>query len=67
MEQLARSHEKSSSSVKQENSENSSRSVKTAARARRCSICGNTSYNARTCTLDIDISNEEDSAKFQLI
>lgn len=49
-----------SNSIEQANGESSGRRRRVSARARRCGICGNTGHNARTCTVDVETSNNED-------
>ena len=41
--------------------ENSSPSKRAKATVRRCGVCGETGHNARTCSKDVELSNETDS------
>ncbi|PQM43465.1 hypothetical protein VC83_09592 [Pseudogymnoascus destructans] len=47
--------------VEQEIRASSGRKIREETRARRCSKCGGTGHNARTCQIVIDTSEEEDS------
>jgi hypothetical protein len=47
--------------IKQEKQANSGRKPRTETRPRRCGACNGVGHNARTCQIDIETSEEEDS------
>lgn len=47
--------------VKDETQAQSSRKARVETRSRRCGVCGQSGHNARTCIIDVDASEEEDS------
>ena len=47
--------------VQQETRQYGLRARRHETKERRCGVCGNTGHNARTCQMDIEITNEEDS------
>jgi hypothetical protein len=47
--------------VEQETKANSGRKAREETRARRCGNCNQTGYNARTCEIRVEESEEEDS------
>jgi len=47
--------------VQQETRQYGLRARRQETKERRCGVCGNTGHNARTCQMDIEITNEEDS------
>ena len=47
--------------MEQGNGSSNSRPKRAEARVRRCGICGNPGHNARTCTIEVETSDEEDS------
>ncbi|KAK2005264.1 hypothetical protein LZ32DRAFT_530316, partial [Colletotrichum eremochloae] len=47
--------------VQEETRRSSGRKPRTETGQRRCSVCGNTGHNARTCQFNEDMSGEEDS------
>ncbi len=49
------------SQVKDETQAHGRRKARVETRGRRYGVCGQTSHNARTYTIDVDISEEEDS------
>jgi hypothetical protein len=48
--------------IKQEDCQTRGRKPRDETKARRCGVCGKTGYNARTCQIDVETSNEEDSS-----
>lgn len=49
------------SQVKDEMQARGGRKARVETRGRRCGVCGQTGHNARTCTVDVETSEEEDS------
>ncbi|KAK2052840.1 hypothetical protein LY76DRAFT_525881 [Colletotrichum caudatum] len=47
--------------VHEETRQSSGRKPRTESGQRRCGVCGNTGHNVRTCQVDVERSDEEDS------
>ncbi|OAQ57764.1 hypothetical protein VFPPC_17095 [Pochonia chlamydosporia 170] len=49
--------------IQQEDRKIRGRKSRVETKARRCGVCSNTGHNARTCQIDEETSNEEDSSE----
>ena len=47
--------------IQQEDRKTRGRKPRVETKSRRCGVCGKSGHNARTCQIDVEISNEEDS------
>ena len=49
--------------IKQEDRQTRGRKRRDERKARRCGVCGKSGHNARTCQIDVETSNEENSSE----
>ena len=49
--------------VKQEDRQNRGRKPRDETKGRRCGVCGKAGHNARTCQIDLETSNEDNSSE----
>ena len=50
--------------IKQEDRQRRGRKPRDERKVRRCGVCGEAGHNARTCQINMEISNEEDSSEY---